>query len=207
MKLNVTNLSNKAMGEIDASDSIFAAPLREDLIQRVVLWQLARRRAGTHKVKGRSEVRGTTHKQFRQKGTGRARRGDGKVAQFRGGGRAFGPVVRDHAHKLPKKLRRLALCSVISEKHRQGQLLILKEDALEAPKTSALYKSLLQFDGLHALIITGENLDKNFNLAARNLPNIVIMPSAGANVYDVVRHKKLILSESAIACLEKRLRS
>jgi len=206
MKTKVITLDNKAAGEITLSEDVFAAPVRKDILARMVNWQLAKRRAGTHKMKGRSEVSGTTAKQFRQKGTGRARRGSGKVSQFRSGGRAFGPTPRSHEHKLPKKLRKMAMRSALSSKQADGELIILNQAVLTSPKTKELSAKLDKLGWTSVLVVSGTEIDDNFALAARNVPNLDVLPSEGANVYDILRHQTLVLTRDAVETLEGRLK-
>ena len=206
MKTKVITLDNKAAGEITLSEDVFGAPVRKDILARMVNWQLAKRRAGTHKVKGRSEISGTTAKQFRQKGTGRARRGSGKVSQFRSGGRAFGPTPRSHEHKLPKKLRKMAMRSALSSKQADGELIILDQAVLTSPKTKELSAKLNKLGWTSVLVVSGAEIDDNFALAARNVPNLDVLPSEGANVYDILRHQTLVLTKDAVETLEGRLK-
>lgn len=206
MKTKIITLDNKAAGEITLSEDVFGAPVRKDILARMVNWQLAKRRAGTHKVKGRSEVAGTSAKQFRQKGTGRARRGNGKVSQFRSGGRAFGPTPRSHAHKLPKKIRRMAMRAALSSKQADGNLIILDAAVLKSPKTKELSAKLEKLGWSNVLVVSGTEVDDNFALAARNVPNLDVLPSEGANVYDILRHQTLVLTKDAVETLEGRLK-
>lgn len=206
MKVAVKNLANKEVGEIDLSDEVFGLEPRADLITRMVNYQLAKRRAGTHKTKGRSEVAGTSKKPFKQKGTGRARQGSLRAPQFRGGGIVFGPVVRDHAHALNKKVRKLALKTVLSTKAKEGKLIVLDQAVASEPKTKALAASLAGLGVSSAVVVTGEVLDLNFALASRNLPAVDVLPSQGANVYDIIRRDTLILTQDAVAQLEERLK-
>lgn len=206
MKTEVKTLENKKAGDIDLADEVFGLDPRKDILARMVNYQMAKRRAGTHKVKGRSEVAGTGAKAFRQKGTGRARRGNGKAPQFVGGGRAFGPTPRDHAHDLPKKVRRLALKHALSSKAKAGQLIVLDNIKAEAPKTKAV-KAQLEALGLsNVLFVGGAEVDQNFALAARGLPNVDVLPTQGANVYDILRRDVLVLSKDAVEGLEARLK-
>lgn len=209
MKVKVTTLDNTAAGDITLADEVFASPARADILARVVKWQLAKRRAGTHKAKSRSEVSKTTAKMFNQKGTGRARHGAASVVQFRGGGVVHGPVVRDHGHALPKKVRKLGLKSAISTKVADGKLLVV--DALsaggkEGMKTAALKAKLAKLGAENALFIGGAELDEAFVKAARNLPLIDVLPQQGINVYDILRRDILVLSKDAAAHLEERLK-
>lgn len=206
MKLNVTTLDAKQAGSIDLADEVFAAPVRADLLARAVDWQLAKRRSGTHKTKGISDIQGTTKKPYRQKGTGRARQGSLRSPQFRGGARIFGPVVRSHEYDMPKKVRTLALKSALSAKAAAGHLVVLDAAAVPTPKTKELAARLEKLKLGSALFIGGAELDKNFALAARNIPDIDVLPSAGANVYDIMRRDVLVLTKDAVAQLEARLK-
>jgi large subunit ribosomal protein L4 len=206
MKCAVTTLDNTKAGEIDLDDGIFGLGPRPDLLARMVNWQLAKRRAGTHKVQGRSDVNGTTQRMYRQKGTGRARHGPPKVSQFRGGGRAFGPVLRDHAHKLPKKVRKLALKSALSAKAADGKLVVLDAAKTDSPKTGELVRKLGALGWSSALVIGGAVLDESFRRAAGNIPGIDVLPEQGANVYDILRRDTLVLTKDAVEALEARLK-
>lgn len=206
MKHEVTSLDAKTSGSIDLDESIFGVEVRKDLLARVVNWQLAKRRAGTHKTKTRSEVAGTTKKAFRQKGTGRARRGNMKTNLLRGGGTAHGPSPRDHAFALPKRFRKLALKVALSSKLADGKLIVLDEAKAKSHKTKEL---AAQFDKLgvsSALIIDGQEFDEPFARAARNLPGVDLMPQQGANVYDILRRDTLVLTKGAVEALEARLK-
>ena len=209
MKLNVKTMDNKPAGNITLADEVFGVALRSDIVARVVKWQLAKRRAGTHKVKSRSEVAMTTAKMFKQKGTGRARHGSAAVAQFRGGGVVHGPVVRDHGHALPKKVRQLGLKSALSTKAAEGKLLVIDNLASTgklAGKTAKLRDQLTKLGADNALIVGGAELDTSFVNAARNIPLIDVLPQQGINVYDILRRDVLILSKDAAAHLEERLK-
>lgn len=206
MKAKVITIDNKAAGEIELADTVFAAPVRKDILARMVNYQLAKRRAGTHKVKGRSEVAGTGAKIYRQKGTGRARHGDKKAPQFRGGGQVFGPHPRDHGHSLTKKVRAMALRCALSAKQADGKLVILDEAALESPKTKALKEKLAALGWSSALVVGGAEIDNNLSLAARNIVGIDVLPTQGANVYDILRRDMLVLTKSAVEGLEARLK-
>jgi large subunit ribosomal protein L4 len=184
---------------------VFGVEVRRDILARAVNWQLAKRRAGTHKVKTRKEVSGTTKKPFRQKGTGRARQGSMKGPHMRGGGVVFGPVPRDHSHALPKKVRRLALKAALSAKRADGTLVVLDKAELEDAKTRVLGQRALTLGWGKALIIDGETVDTNFARAARNLPGLDLLPSRGANVYDILRHETLVLTRTAVDKLVERL--
>ena len=205
MKINVVALDSKKAGSIDVSDSIFAIEPRADIVARVVKWQLAKRRAGTHKVKGRSEIARTKAKMYNQKGTGRARHGAASVVQFRGGGVVHGPVVRSHGHSLNKKIRALGLRSALSAKQAAGKIIVLDELKADG-KTAALKAQLAKLGAQNALIIGGESVDENFGRAAANLAHIDVLPQQGINVYDVIRRDMLVLSKDAVAYLEERLK-
>jgi large subunit ribosomal protein L4 len=206
MKLPVKNLANESVGEIELDDAIFGVAVREDLIYRAVNWQLAKRRSGNHKTKGISEISGTTKKPYNQKGTGRARQGSLRSPQFRGGARIFGPVVRSHEHDLTKKVRKLALKTALSAKAAAGQLVIIDTVETDTHKTKTLAVSLkaMGFDSL--LVIDGETVNENFARAARNIPLVDVLPSQGANVYDIIRRNILVLTKSAVSDLEARLK-
>jgi large subunit ribosomal protein L4 len=206
MKVPVKNLANESVGEIELDDAIFGVAVREDLIYRAVNWQLAKRRSGNHKTKGISEISGTTKKPYNQKGTGRARQGSLRSPQFRGGARIFGPVVRSHEHDLTKKVRKLALKTALSAKAAAGQLVIIDTVETDTHKTKVLAVSLkaMGFDSL--LVIDGETVNENFARAARNIPLVDVLPSQGANVYDIIRRNTLVLTRSAVSDLEARLK-
>ncbi len=207
MKLEVTKLDASTDGEIDLSDEVFALPVRRDLLARAVNWQLAKRRAGTHKVKSRGEITGTSKKAFRQKGTGHARRGNMKTNIMRGGGVVHGPVVRDHGHELTKKVRKLALKTALSAKAASGQLRILDAAQVETHKTKALASALDKLGWSSALILDGaETADENFSRAVRNIPGVDLLPQEGANVYDILRRDTLVLTKDALTALEARLK-
>lgn len=205
MQAKVINLDNAEAGEIELSDAIFGLDPRADLLHRMVNYQLAKRRAGTHKVKGRSEIARTGAKPFKQKGTGRARQGTWKAPNHRGGGVAHGPVVRSHAHDLPKKVRRLAMLHALSSKAKAEKLIVLDQASVDAPKTAALAARLKGMGLSSALIVDGAELNANFVLAARNIPLIDVLPSQGANVYDILRREHLVLTRAAVEALEARL--
>jgi len=205
MQWDVVNLENEKIGTVELADSVFGVDVRRDILARAVNWQLAKRRAGTHKVKTRKEVSGTSKKPFRQKGTGRARQGSMKGPHMRGGGVVFGPVPRDHSHALPKKVRRLALKAALSAKRADGTLVVLDKAELEDAKTRVLAQRALTLGWGKALIIDGETIDTNFARAARNLPGLDVLPSRGANVYDILRHETLVLTRTAVDKLVERL--
>jgi large subunit ribosomal protein L4 len=206
MKCPVTTLDNKKAGEIDLDDAIFGLPARKDILARVVNWQLAKRRAGTHKVKTRGEVSGSTRKLFRQKGTGNARMGSARTTQRRGGGTVFGPVVRDHGHDLNKKVRKLGLKTALSAKVAEGKLIVVDDVAVTAPKTAELAKKFAALGWSSVLIIDGAQVDDGFAKAARNLPLVDVLPQQGANVYDILRRDTLVLTKGAVEALEARLK-
>jgi large subunit ribosomal protein L4 len=206
MELKITTLEGKEAGSVQLSDAIFGLEPRIDIIQRCVNWQLAKRQAGTHKTKGRAEIARTGKKMYKQKGTGGARHGSARVPQFRGGGRAFGPVVRSHAFDLPKKVRALALRHALSAKAKDGGLVVIESAELKDAKTKAL---IGHFDGLgltSALIVDGASVNDGFALAARNIPNIDVLPIQGINVYDILRRQKLVLTKAAVDALEARFK-
>jgi len=206
MKCPVTTLDNKKAGEIDLDDSVFGLPARKDILARVVNWQLAKRRAGTHKVKTRGEVSGSTRKLFRQKGTGNARMGSARTTQRRGGGTVFGPVVRDHSHELNKKIRALGLKTALSAKAAEGKLIVVEDVAVKEPKTADLAKKFAALGWSSVLIIDGAQVDGGFVRAAKNLPLVDVLPQQGANVYDILRRDTLVLTKGAVEALEARLK-
>ena len=206
MKIDVTSLNGENAGSIDLDDAIFGLAPREDLIARMVRYQLAKRRAGTHQTLGRADISRTGKKLYKQKGTGSARHGSARVPQFRGGGRAFGPLVRSHGHELPKKLRALALKHALSAKAREGQIMIFAQAHSADGKTKSLKASLAKLGLTNALIIDGKEPDAAFRLAARNIPQIDVLPIQGINVYDIMRREKLILTKAAIEGLEARFK-
>jgi len=206
MKADVTTLAAQKAGTVELNDEVFALEPRADILHRMVAYQLAKRQAGTHKTKGRSEISLTGKKFVKQKGSGGARHGDRKVPQFRGGGKAFGPVVRSHAIELPKKVRALALKLALSSKAKSDNLIILDEAKVSAPKTKALKESFAKLGLKSALFIDGAELDENFALAARNIPNVDVLPVQGINVYDILRREKLVLTKAAVESLEARFK-
>jgi len=199
MKIDVITLAGDKGGEVDLPDDIFGIDeIRGDILQRCITWQLAKRRAGTHKIQVRNEVSRTGKKMYRQKGTGGARHGSRRAAQFVGGAKAHGPVVRSHAIDLPKKVRALALRHALSSKAKSGDLVVLDAAALDTPKTAGLRANLAKIGLKNALVITGPDVDANFKLAARNIPNVDVLPNAGLNVYDVLRRHTLVLTRAAV---------
>jgi len=206
MDLKVTTLDGKAAGSVTLNNDIFGLEPRTDLIQRCIVWQLAKRRAGTHAVKNRADIWRTGKKMYKQKGTGSARHGSARVNLFRGGGRSFGPVVRSHAIDLPKKVRALALRHALSAKAKDGGLIVIDGIDVKEAKTKTLS---LQFEKLglaNALIIGGAQIEENFGRAARNIPNIDVLPVQGINVYDILRRQKLVLTKAAVEALEARFK-
>ena len=206
MKVLVKNLDNKDVGNIDLDNAVFGVEFRSDILSRMVNWQLAKRRAGTHKTRGISEIRGTTAKPWRQKGSGRARSGSIRSPQFRGGAVIFGPMVRCHNHKLPKKVRKLAMKTALSAKQAEGKLIVLDSTKLAKPKTSDLIKHLTKFGLGRALVIDGVEVNENFSRAAANLRGIDVLPHQGINVYDILRCDTLVLTRDAVSYLQERLK-
>ena len=206
MKCDIVNLDNQSVGSIELADSVFGAEVRADILSRVVNWQLANRRAGTHKTKTIAEVSGTTKKPYKQKGTGNARQGSLRATQFRGGGISFGPVVRSHAQNLPKKIRRLGMRCALSAKAQNGKLIVVDELKLPEVKTKELLAKMNKLGVESALFVGGAELDNNFNLAARNIVGVDVLPQQGANVYDILRRDTLVLTKEAAENLEARLK-
>jgi len=206
MKLKIKNLDAVDVGEIDLADEVFGAPVRSDLLARVVNWQLSKRRSGNHKTKGISDIQGTTKKPFAQKGGGRARQGSLRSPQFRGGARIFGPVVRSHEFDLPKKVRKLGLRIALSSKAADGKLIILDSAEVKEGKTKQLAQRLGKLGLSSVLFIDGEKVNDLFARAARNLPHVDVLPEMGANVYDILRRDTLVLTKAAVERLEARLK-
>ncbi len=204
MKADVTTLGASKAGTVELAEAIFGLKPRPDLIQRMVRYQLLKRRAGTHHAQDRSEVNVTGKKMYKQKGTGSARHGDKSVPQWRGGGKAFGPKPRDHAIELPKKVRALALRHALSAKQQAGEIVVLDKAEAKDGKTAALRDQFAKLEWSNVLIIDGAELEAGFVRAARNLPNIDVLPVQGINVYDILRRRKLVLTKAAIAALEQR---
>jgi len=207
MRADVTTLDAASAGAVELSDTIFNLEPRADILHRMIRWQTLKRMAGTHHAQDRSEVTVTGKKMFKQKGTGGARHGDKSVPQWRGGGKAFGPKPRSHAIALPKKVRALALRHALSTKARAGELIVL--DKAEAPegKTKALKARFEKLGLVNALFVDGSELDDGFARAARNIPNIDVLPIEGINVYDILRRKKLVLTKAAVDALEARFKA
>lgn len=206
MQCNVINVDNETVATLELDEAVFGLEVRPDILARAVNWQLAKRRAGTHKVKSRNEVRGTSKKPFRQKGTGRARQGSLKGPHQRGGGVVFGPVPRDHSHALPKKVRRLALKTALSAKQAAGELVVLDKAELPEGKTKALASQAAKLGWKSVLIIDGNEMDAGFVRAARNIVGVDLLPSRGANVYDILRRETLVLTSAAVEQLVERLK-
>ena len=205
MKLDVIKLDGGKGGSIELSDAIFGIEdIRGDILQRVVTWQLAKRRSGNHKIQVRNEVSRTGKKMYKQKGTGGARHGSRRAPQFVGGSRAFGPVVRDHGYSLPKKVRALALRHALSSKVKAGDLIVVDSVSVKEAKTASLRETFGKLGWTKALIIAGPEVDTNFGLAARNIPHIDVLPNAGLNVYDILRADKLVLTKAAVEAIEAR---
>lgn len=206
MKCDITKFDGKTSGSVDLDDAIFGLEPRKDILHRMVRYQLAKRQQGTHQVQERGDVSKTTKRIGKQKGGGTARHGNGSVSQFRGGGKAHGPRSRDHSFDLPKKVRALALRHALSAKAGAGELIVIDDATLKAAKTSDLVKALEKMGISNGLIVGGRELDANFSKAAQNVKNVDVLPSQGANVYDILRRHTLVLSKEAIADLEARLK-
>jgi len=206
MELKVTTLEGKESGSVKLPDAIFGLEPRSDIIQRCVVWQLAKRRAGTHAVKNRADINRTGKKMYAQKGTGNARHGSARVNLFRGGGRSFGPVVRSHEVALPKKVRVLALKHALSAKAKDGGIVILDKASIKDGKTKELASRFEKLGFDNALIIDGAEVEAGFKAAARNIPNVDVLPVQGINVYDILRRCKLVLTKAALDALEARFR-
>jgi large subunit ribosomal protein L4 len=206
MDIKITTLAGKDAGNVKLSDAIFGLEPREDILARVVRWQLAKRRQGTHKAKGRAEIARTGAKMYKQKGTGRARHHSARAPQFRGGGKAHGPVVRSHEHELPKKVRALGLKLALSAKAKSEQIIVIDELKLNDAKTKALVQNFSALGLSNALLIGGAEVDEGFARAARNIPNIDVLPIQGINVYDILRRGTLVLSKAAVEALEERFK-
>ena len=204
MKMEVNSLDNKKIKDIDLDKQIFGVELKEEIIYRMVRYQMAKRRSGNHKTKGISEISGTTKKPFKQKGTGSARQGSKRSPQMRGGAVIFGPQVRSHAHKLPKKIKKLALKMAISKKIKDGKFKIISELKISKPKTNLFRSKLSSLQLESVLFIDGKDIDNNFLLAAKNVPKIDILPVAGINVYDILKRDFLVLSENAVNGIKER---
>lgn len=206
MKMDVQTLDAKKSGSVDLDAGVFGLEPRKDILHRMVRYQLAKRQAGTHQVQERGDVSKTTKRIGRQKGGGTARHGNGSVSQFRGGGKAHGPRVRSHAHNLPKKVRAMAMRHALSAKAGAKEIIILDDAVMKAPKTAELRKSLEKLGVTNGLIVSGAAIDENFARAASNIPNLDVLPSQGANVYDILRRHTLVLTKQAVQDLEARLK-
>ncbi len=206
MKAEVIKLDTSSAGEIELSDDVFGLEPRADILHRVVRWQRARAQQGTHKVKTRSETSYSTKKIYRQKGTGGARHGDRNAPIFRKGGVYKGPTPRSHAHDLPKKFRKLGLKHALSSKAATGNLIVLDHAALESAKTATLAKAAKELGWKRVLIIDGLDVDENFARAAANITGIDILPSMGANVYDILKRDTLVITKAGLEALEARLK-
>ncbi|MGO4569224.1 50S ribosomal protein L4 [Rhizobium sp. 2YAF20] len=206
MEFNVKTLEGKDAGKVSLSDAIFGLEPREDILARVIRWQLAKKQQGTHKAQGRADVWRTGAKMYKQKGTGRARHHSARAPQFRGGGKAHGPVTRSHAHDLPKKVRALGLRHALSAKFRSEDVIVIDDFIATEAKTKLLAGTFDAMGLTNALFIGGAELDSNFKLAAKNIPNIDVLPIQGINVYDILRRGKLVLSKAAVEALEERFK-
>jgi large subunit ribosomal protein L4 len=206
MELKIKSLDGSEGASIELPDAIFGLEPRADILHRCVRWQLAKRQRGTHDVKNRAEIHRTGKKMYRQKGTGSARHGSARVNLFRGGGRSFGPTPRSHAHDLPKKVRALALKHALSAKAKDGGIVVLDTASVKDAKTGALQQNFAKLGLISALIVDGLQVDANFALAARNIPNIDVLPVQGINVYDILRRPILVLTKAALEALEARFK-
>ena len=207
MKQEIKSLENKVVKEIDLDKKIFGVEIKNEIIHRMIRYQLAKKRSGNHKTKGISEISGTTRKPFKQKGTGSARQGSRRSPQMRGGAVIFGPQVRSHAHKLPKRVRSLALKMALSNKLKEGKLKVISDFKINKPKTSFLSSKLAKMDIDSALFIDGKDLEKNFKSAVKNIPKTDFLPVSGINVYDIIRRNFLIISEKALSGINERFKN
>ena len=207
MKQEIKSLENKVVKEIDLDKKIFGVEIKNEIIHRMIRYQLAKKRSGNHKTKGISEISGTTRKPFKQKGTGSARQGSRRSPQMRGGAVIFGPQVRSHAHKLPKRIRSLALKMALSNKLKEGKLKVISDFKISKPNTSFLTSKLAKMEIDSALFIDGKDVEKNFENALRNIPKTDFLPIAGLNVYDIVRRNFLIISEKALMGINERFKN
>lgn len=205
MQVNIINFDGKAVGKIDLQDSIFGLDARADILHRVVTWQRAKSRAGTHAVKTVSDVAGSGKKAFKQKKTGNARQGERYNVHMRGGGVVHGPVVRDHSIDLPKKIRSLGLKMAMSSKVKDGSFVVIESEKLTAAKTAAFAKQLKKLDIKSALFVGGDKLDENFKKSVANISNVDALPTVGLNVLDILKHDKLVLTADAVKAIEARL--
>jgi len=198
-------LENTKAGEIELPEALFGATPRADIMARVVHWQLAKRRAGTHKAKGMGEVSGTTKKPYRQKGTGNARQGSLRAPQYRKGGVVHGPVVRDHGYSLNKKVRRLGLISALSQKAAEGKLVVLEDAAMAADAKTSAVAAKVKALGWTSVLVVDAAADQNFARCVRNLPKVQVLPTIGANVYDILNHDVLAVTRAGVEALKERL--
>ncbi|MBE6460338.1 MAG: 50S ribosomal protein L4 [Alphaproteobacteria bacterium] len=205
MQLDIINFDGKKVGSVELTDSIFGLEPRADILHRVVTWQRAKSRAGTHAVKTVSDVQGSGKKAFKQKKTGNARQGERYNVHMRGGGVVHGPVVRDHSTDLPKKIRALGLKMALSSKAKDGSLVIIDSEKLAAAKTNAFAKQLKKLEIASALFVGATELDENFKKSAANIANIDVLPTMGLNVLDILKHEKLVLTADAVKAVEARL--
>ncbi len=206
MDLTITTLEGKDAGKVKLNEDIFGLDPRDDILQRVIRWQLARRQQGTHQSLTRGEVARTGSKMYKQKGTGRARHHSARAPQFRGGGKAHGPVTRSHEHDLPKKVRALGLRHALSAKAKASDIIIIDDLVAKEAKTKNLVSQFAKLGLENALLIGGAEIDTNFKRAASNIPHIDVLPVQGINVYDILRRGKLVLSKSAVEALEERFK-
>ena len=204
MKQEIKSLENKVVKEVDLDKKIFGVEIKTEIIHRMIRYQLAKKRSGNHKTKGISEISGTTRKPFKQKGTGSARQGSRRSPQMRGGAVIFGPRVRSHAHKLPKRIRSLALKMALSNKLKEGKLKVISDFKISKPKTSFLTSKLAKMEIDSALFIDGKDVEKNFENAVRNIPKTDFLPISGLNVYDIIRRNFLVISEQALLGINER---
>ena len=205
MQLDIINFDGKKVGSVELTDSIFGLEPRADILHRVVTWQRAKQRAGTHAVKSVSDVAGSGKKAFKQKKTGNARQGERYNVHMRGGGVVHGPVVRDHSIDLPKKIRSLGLKMALSSKAKDGALIVIDSEKLEAAKTNAFAKQLKKLEISSALFVGAAELDENFKKSAANIANVDVLPTIGLNVLDILKHEKLVLTADAVKAIEARL--
>jgi large subunit ribosomal protein L4 len=203
-KIEVYNLDHKSVSKLDLSDAVFGAEVKEHLLHAVVRYQLAKRRQGTHKVKGRAEVSGGGRKPFKQKGTGRARAGTTRAVQWRGGGVVFGPIPRSYAFKMNKKTRRNALCGALSKRVEENKLVVVDDFSLPEVKTKQVVDFMSKFE-LNDMLVVLSAADDTLNRSARNIPGVTVLPSEGLNVYDILNHRNLVMTASAVASVTERL--
>ena len=205
MQLDIINFDGKSVGKVDLADSIFGVSPRADILHRVVTWQRANSRAGTHAVKTVSDVAGSGRKAYKQKKTGNARQGERYNVHMRGGGVVHGPVVRDHGTDLPKKIRALGLKMALSSKVKEGALIVIDSEKMKEVKTSTLAKQLKKMNIASALFVGADTVDANFKKSAANIINVDVLPTIGLNVLDILKHEKLVLTADAVKAVEARL--